>query len=305
MTKKELEEKICEKFPAANFEILDWDGKVSHSITIKCLDCNTVKTYSSVSSIWRNKTRFCKKCSETLSQQQVRKIIGKKNYIFIGWKNERDINNKIIFRVEFQCPNCKQITNRRVWEMIHSDDECAYCGAGHRRKKPNLLFVKEIEEKFPNSYEILEEYKDAKTKIKVRHKECGFIFSITPDNLLRGHGCPRCNRYNSKGSKAIKEYLENNNILYETEKTFEWSNNKRYDFYLPKYNLLIEFNGEQHYHPIPFFLQNRSFEEQRAIDKEKEEKAIHHKYNFLVIKYDEVNKIPQILGDATTISKES
>ena len=41
----------------------------------------------------------------------------------------------------------------------------------------------------------------------------------------------------------------------------------------------------------------------KAIDKEKEENAIYHKYNFLVIKYDEVNKIPQILSDATTISK--
>lgn len=32
----------------------------------------------------------------------------------------------------------------------------------------------------------------------------------------------------------------------------EWSNGKVYDFYLPKYNMIIELHGEQHYNPRGF-----------------------------------------------------
>jgi len=35
-------------------------------------------------------------------------------------------------------------------------------------------------------------------------------------------------------------------VLYETEVQFDWSDNKRYDFYLPEYNAIIEMHGKQH-----------------------------------------------------------
>lgn len=36
-------------------------------------------------------------------------------------------------------------------------------------------------------------------------------------------------------------------IDYVHDKSISWSNNKRYDFYIEKYNLIIETHGEQHY----------------------------------------------------------
>lgn len=304
MTTKELEQKILSHFPDANYEIVSWDGQATHPVTLRCLDCGTEKTYGRIYSIWSGKTRFCINCSETKSQQQVKEILRKKELNFLRWINDTDNNGKTIFRVEFSCPRCQEITNRRVWEVIHSNDGCAHCGEGHRIKKLPHLFKKEIQQLFPNQYELLDEYQDAKTKIRVRHLDCGFIFSISPTNLLSGKGCPRCNRYNSKGSKAIKKWLEENAFFYETEKSFDWSEQKRYDFYVPSINLLIEFNGEQHYRPIDFFLQSRSFEEQQNSDIFKEKEARAHGYNFLVIKFDEVDRIPQILNDSTTILTE-
>lgn len=301
MTKEELSNKLIETYPDAHFEIVNWDGYMTHPITIKCLDCQTEKTYTRVHGLFgKSKTRFCSNCSETLSQRKVKEIIQTKGFEFICWADEPDGNDKRIFRVKFKCPKCHRVTNRRVWEMIHQDDECGYCGKGHRRKKDNELFLTEVSEKFPNQYEVLDSYIDAKTKINVRHLDCSFIFSITPDNLLQGKGCPRCNRYNSKGNKAIKQWLQEQGIAYEVEKMFDWSGLKRYDFYIPNCHLLIEFNGEQHYHPISFFLKSRTFEEQQESDRLKEFWAKQNGYNFLVIKYDEVNKIPQILSDTTT-----
>jgi hypothetical protein len=54
----------------------------------------------------------------------------------------------------------------------------------------------------------------------------------------------------SIGEKRIYNYLMKKNIEFECEKTFDGCKNimpLRFDFYLPSYNLLIEFDGEQHF----------------------------------------------------------
>lgn len=307
--KERLIQKIQQRFPSANFEILSYGESNSSPITIKCLDCGQIKTYTRIYGILdKSKTRFCSNCGETVSQRQAKEKIESKGYKFINYLYSKDNAGKTIFQIEFQCPYCGLNTIRRIWNVLHICDECEYCGRGHRAKKPNFLFEKELLEKRPDffsEYSLLEEYKTAREKIKVRHLACNFIFQVSPDNLLHKEaGCPRCNRYNSKGSRAIKSWLVEQKIDFETEKKFEWSENKRYDFYLPKQNLLIEFNGKQHYEPIPFFCQSRTFEESQAADQFKEQAAIEHGYNFLIIRYDEVDKIPQILSSSTTIRKE-
>lgn len=67
----------------------------------------------------------------------------------------------------------------------------------------------------------------------------------------------------SKGEDKIVDLLNKAHIAFQREKTFsDLKNGKfRYDFYLPDYQgqpVIIEFNGEQHYHFINFFCKNRS-----------------------------------------------
>ena len=58
---------------------------------------------------------------------------------------------------------------------------------------------------------------------------------------------------NSKGEYKIIELLKQHNIEFEKEKTFEncvfpdTLKRARFDFYLPEFNLLIEFDGIQHF----------------------------------------------------------
>jgi hypothetical protein len=52
--------------------------------------------------------------------------------------------------------------------------------------------------------------------------------------------------------------LDNYNIIFDFQKTYDDclsndSNKLRFDFYLPKYNLCIEFDGRQHYISNVFF----------------------------------------------------
>ena len=50
----------------------------------------------------------------------------------------------------------------------------------------------------------------------------------------------------------------NNNIEFKKEKKFKDCKDKYqlpFDFYLPQYNLCIEFDGEQHFNPSSFLLE--------------------------------------------------
>ena len=67
----------------------------------------------------------------------------------------------------------------------------------------------------------------------------------------RGTGCPRCKK--SRGEKEIMGILEKMNIKFEDEYEFIKLSKRRFDFYLPKYNLVIEYHGIQHFKFIKFF----------------------------------------------------
>lgn len=76
-------------------------------------------------------------------------------------------------------------------------------------------------------------------------------FPQKPDNHLSGEGCPKCNNY--KGEIAIRKFLTECKIEFEEQKKFDDCKDKRqlpFDFYIPFYNLCIEFDGEGHFKPI-------------------------------------------------------
>lgn len=62
-----------------------------------------------------------------------------------------------------------------------------------------------------------------------------------------GFSCPVC----SDGISIPEKFCANifNNIGYEyiSQKGFNWAKGKRYDFYLPSFNMIIEVHGIQHY----------------------------------------------------------
>jgi hypothetical protein len=58
----------------------------------------------------------------------------------------------------------------------------------------------------------------------------------------------------SFGEISLRKLFDDNLINYVSEKTFEdlkgkKKHNLRYDFYLPDYNILIEYHGSQHFDP--------------------------------------------------------
>ena len=85
--------------------------------------------------------------------------------------------------------------------------------------------------------------------------------------------CPICSDGVSFGEKVLYNILILNNIEFEKEKEFTWSNNKRYDFYIKDSSTIIEVHGEQHYNGSFSKLGGRTLDEEITNDLYKEQLA--------------------------------
>lgn len=132
----------------------------------------------------------------------------------------------------------------------------------------------------------IEDYKGA--KIKIKHT-CGkeHLYLQTPDMHSGKHqGCPICNE--SHGEKYTRNYLDKNNIKYIPQKRFHDLKDKTYlsyDFCLPDYNILIEYQGIQHYDISEYFGGKEQFNRQKLHDNLKRKYAKENGYKLLELKY--------------------
>ncbi len=147
-------------------------------------------------------------------------------------------------------------------------------------------------------------------------------YYITPNDFNRGVRCPECRT--SKGEKRCKKVFisknfieilqdeynklldKNNNTYFIPQKTFDRLIGLggcllSYDFYIPKYNLLIEYQGEYHDKPIklykkePMKYAKERLLKQQEHDRRKKEYALKNGYNFLEIWYCDFDNIEEIL----------
>ena len=127
--------------------------------------------------------------------------------------------------------------------------------------------------------------------------DCGNITYVSVDNLRGNHPVKSCGcLHRSFGEKEIEKILNDNNILYKNQYIFSDLVDKKYDFFLPDYNRLIEFDGEQHYKNVSNW---DRVEVQQQRDKEKNEYALSHNIPLVRIPYWERDNITldMIMGD--------
>lgn len=114
------------------------------------------------------------------------------------------------------------------------------------------------------------------------------MFRQTPQSHLIVKGCKRCRT--SKGERKIDSLLNYNMLKFERQKTFSGCFNKKqlqFDFFLPNQNLCIEYNGEQHYKPIPYFGGNKKFNQMKKNDEIKKRFCFKNGIILVTISYDE------------------
>ena len=99
----------------------------------------------------------------------------------------------------------------------------------------------------------------------------------------------------SVGETKIEQYLIKNKIPYIKEFTFKNLKRKRFDFYLLKDNICIEFDGIQHFKPISYFGGVNAFINTKNNDIIKNDYCKNNKIKLIRIPYTEENNINKIL----------
>lgn len=170
-------------------------------------------------------------------------------------------------------------------------------------RKTTEEFINEAIKIHGNKYDYsFVDYRGTDIKVKIFCKKCNKYFLQTPHLHLMEHGCEKC--IVSKGEERIEEILENKNIKYFLHKTFDDLRYKKklsYDFYLPDYNLLIEYNGAQHYESIEYFGGVERFKLQQTTDNIKKEYARERGIKLLEIHYKDFKNLNEILDKALSI----
>ena len=213
-------------------------------------------------------------------------------------------------RVKCRCKKCENIFNPFPNKILASHTNgcpsCAIKEAAINKTKTHDEFVEDAFKKNQN-IKILGKYNGATSKILCECKKCGNKWSPVADKILQGYGCPKCN--SSKGERIIEEYLIRNNIKFISQKTFDdlfGVNNGflSYDFYLPIHNILIEFQGKQHYIPVDYFGGEEQLKVQIEHDNRKRNYAKKYGIQLLEIKYDNLKNIEDVLRKELEVSNE-
>lgn len=178
------------------------------------------------------------------------------------------------------CTECLKIKKRNLYKLSKEDF---------------ILRAKKVYGEFHTYDKAV--YINARTKVSVTCKSHG-DFDTTPQHYLNGYGCPSCNL--TKGETQISKYLISKSVNYITQKEFKgckYKYNLRFDFYLPAYNLCIEFDGKQHFEAIDYFGGVEAFKSTKIRDKIKNDYCKANNIKLLRIPYTEINNIESILNN--------
>lgn len=208
------------------------------------------------------------------------------------------VNHNIEFVGDYKNANTKAMHYCKVcgykWMAypgnILSGKGCKKCSdksSADARRKTHYDYVIQVNS-INTSVAVLGEYVNAKTPIRHKCIICEHEWDALPDNILHGHGCPKC--IESSGEKTIEEYLIAHSILFDPQHSFLDCRNKKplpFDFYIPSLNVCIEYDGIQHFKPIEYFGGVEAFEQRKRNDAIKNNYCLTNNINLLRIKYDQ------------------
>lgn len=292
MTHDEWIQKHKDKFHK-DIEILGKYISTRDKILVRCKLCN--KEYETLPSVLISGC-MCKNCSISKTHDEFVseiKIINPNITILDKYKKDN-------IKINVKCNVCGHIWYAVPTHLIqkHGCPICANKHSGLLHRISQTDFENKLEKSNP-SIECVGKYHGMERKILVKSKICGHFWNATPNNLIYGQsGCPICHM--SHGERKIYLFLKNNLVNFVPQYTFDdlvGLNNGllSYDFYLPDYNLLIEYQGQ--YHDGTAYEQTeREFLQQQEHDRRKKYYAKKHNINLLEIWYWDYNNIEQILN---------
>lgn len=214
-----------------------------------------------------------KKFSQDWFLNEAKKIHGDKYDYSIAKYNGIDKEVEII---------CKKhgMFKQTPYNHINKKCGCSQCRYDSLSSKYRLK-IGELQKSFRNihgdkyKYPYLEsEYTNNRSHITIVCPIHGEFKQLAMKHL-QGQGCQYCNE--SRLEKEIALFLDTNKVDYIRQMKFNWLKLDKpmsLDFYLPKHNIAIECQGEQHYKPIEHFGGEEEYKVVTERDKTKKKQCV-------------------------------
>lgn len=142
---------------------------------------------------------------------------------------------------------CGGVSNRTTDQA--KKDGCPYCNGSMLLRGFNDLSITN-----PEVYKLLTDKNDC-MYFPYSSKETSFTCPTCGEKYIKkinsvaryGLNCPKCNDGFSYPEKFFMSVLRQGNIEFENQKQFDFIKKKKYDFYIPSKNCIVETHGGQHY----------------------------------------------------------
>lgn len=240
-----------------------------------------------------NRCPYCAK-NLKLTYEQVKINIENFNYKLLSTEYKNN-NQKLIIECD------KRHIFEKSYAKFQEGQHCPICSKINQNKNSALQYedVKHEIESF--NYKLNStEYKNARSKLKLQCSQ-GHEFEMTYDKFKQGNRCSICNH--SKGEAKINNWLTIHNVHFQTQYVIpncKYKKPLRFDFAILNNNTikcLIEFDGEQHYHPKEIFGGSKGLNLTKQRDKIKDNYCKKNNLKLIRIPYTKFDDIEQILEE--------
>ena len=173
---------------------------------------------------------------------------------------------------------------------------CNKCGG--TKKLTTEEFIKKSKEIHGDKYDYSKvEYKGSKEKVCLICPKHGEFWISPNSHISQKQGCKYCKK--SKLEDKISLILFDNKISYISQysnKHCGWLGKQSLDFFLPKYNIAIECQGEQHYKLVKIWGGENGLNKRKRLDEIKKEKCKEHNIKIIYVGEDSYAKKYNILS---------
>lgn len=243
-------------------EILEFPNKITRESKLKVNVGGTIKFMSARAIKDKNPKTTYKLRTAKYTLDEAINIVSNHGYTILS-----DTFVSVVSDMKIQCKK-GHVFSRTLSKFNSGVTKCPECSKEHRTTLSkaaspygfwtNEKFDLKLADKLPNHTRI-SDIINSRTKVRIKCPK-GHLYDRSPDTMFSAisvlhdgstRGCPTCSI--SMFEKTMSNFFRNNNIAYTTEESFNNSvkgykgGTCRFDFYLPRYNLVVECDGHFHF----------------------------------------------------------
>ena len=237
-----------------------------------CPYCDGKRVLKGYNDMWTTNPELAKQWHPTKNGNLTPNNITLNSNKKVWWQCEEYHEWKVSVNTRNQGNGCPYCSNQKVLKGFNDMWTT-------NPKQASLLLNKEDGFKYMQSSGAFVDWKCSCGEI-IKHKRINSINRF-------GLSCPKCSDGITYPEKFMYMLLKELNINFNyqlTSSTFTWIGSKRYDFHIPKFNMIIETHGSQHYQQARgTYGKNKTLAEEQENDRQKMDIAMKNNISYYIV----------------------